>query len=162
MQLHIGVNDAPATVAPKVEESHTKMTVKIDDLNAALKEVFESGRCTWVQTLSIAFSVCASLYALVCFDDLGSSWTIAWFYINLINAALFCAVIPVGLAYPNTRIWLALSMLPIISVQCMLILTGPMVLRLGAGDAHLLLCLVWLNKLLSFVKVSCGDRKKRE
>lgn len=100
-----------------------------------------------------------ALYCLFYLDDTGSPWTATWLHFHLAISSTVLPVFFTGQHFPKTRIFLALFIMTAIGLQNVLILTGPLILWWGAGDATLWFILIWLNKAVPLISALLLCRK---
>lgn len=140
---------AQGMAASTTPESKARLYEAIKGVNDALEGVFNVPILITNVRLFCSFSI--SMYCLFFLNDVGSSWTVAWFYSNAILTGFIFPAFHLGGPYPNARIPVCLLLLFGIAIQNTLIFTAPLILLLGAGDAKIWIIILWIGKIQPFV-----------
>jgi hypothetical protein len=132
------------------------MTSEVDRINIAW-ETLRTAKAKSIQTLfqtkaSIkhhvynVFTMIASLYALCCLENIGSSRM--WFYLNLVKSISTPIIISAGIYIPNIQpiAWNLVMLLILLQIE--LILSAPFIF-VYAMDSQFVIVLVVISKFIS-------------
>ena len=132
------------------------MTSEVDRINTAWEALY-AAKAKSIQTLfntkasmkhhvQNAFTIIASLYALYCLENIGSSRT--WFYLNIAKSISTPMIIIAGIYIPNIQpiVWNFVMLLVLLHIG--LLVSAPIIF-VYAMDSQFVIALVVISKFIS-------------
>lgn len=112
---------------------------------------------TRLRAVTVSCSILMSLYVLLCLDDIGHPRVASWFYANLWYNLYMNASAPLGRVLPPLQPILGLGIILAMLLQVTLVVSAPVMLYKGAGDAVPWLCIIFAIKVAGFVRVFISE-----
>ena len=123
------------------------------EFDANVQKMFENinKRGPVWKSVVLTLTFLANIYVLAFLKNLESPWTVVWFYVNALFMTFMISAPIIGLKFPKLQVILIIGFVLAMFTQAGLVVTGPLMIRLGAGDAAPFLLLLWCAKLIVFV-----------